>query len=84
MQLGTRWAMGGDPPRSLPGVMVAAIRSVEAEIASTDSDTRGWAWTLTYLESRPVVELDDGTRIRWLPDSDHAVVTSADLDDFAT
>ena len=26
--------------------------------------TDGWRWTLTWLEGRPVVELDDGTVIR--------------------
>ena len=27
-------------------------------------DASSWRWTLTYLEHRPVVELDDGTVIR--------------------
>jgi hypothetical protein len=39
-----------------------AIRSVEAELAGVD--TTNWRWTLTWLEGRPVVELDDGTTIR--------------------
>ncbi|MEN9751563.1 MAG: hypothetical protein RLZZ600_610, partial [Actinomycetota bacterium] len=26
-------------------------------------DTSNWHWTLTYLEGRAIVELDDGTRI---------------------
>ena len=62
MQLGTRWNVGGDTPPRLPEAMVAAIRDVEAEV--TALDTSQWRWTLTYLESRPVVQLDDGTTIR--------------------
>lgn len=60
MQLGTRWNVGGEPPARLTESVLAAIREVEAEIG----DRPGWRWTLTWLESRPVVELDDGTTIR--------------------
>jgi hypothetical protein len=45
--------------------MVAAIAEVEAELA--DADTATWRWTLTWLEGRPVVELDDGTTLRYDP-----------------
>lgn len=62
--------------------MRAAIRSVEAELAVSDVPTAGWAWTLTYLEGAPIVELDDGTRIRMTSD-DVALVTSTDLDEDA-
>ena len=82
MQLGTRWPLGGDPAARVPDPMRAAIRSVEAELAESDVPTAGWAWTLTYLEGEPVVELDDGTRIRMTSD-DVALVTSTDLDEDA-
>jgi len=62
MQLGTRWNVGDDTPPRLPDAMVAAIRDVEAEV--TALDTSQWRWTLTWLEGRPVVELDDGTVLR--------------------
>ena len=62
MQLGTRWAVGGETPPRLPDAVVAAIREVEAELV--DVDTAQWRWTFTWLEGRPVVELDDGTRLR--------------------
>ena len=62
MQLGTRWAIGEQPPARLEADVVAAIASVEADL--TGIDTSGWRWTLTWLEGRPVVELDDGTTIR--------------------
>ena len=60
MQLGTRWNLGDEPPARLAENVVAAIREVEAEVGERD----GWRWTLTWLEDRPVVELDDGTTIR--------------------
>lgn len=62
MQLGTRWSLGGEPPTALPGPVIDAVRRVEAELA--DVDTGAWRWTLTWLEGRPVIELDDGTTIR--------------------
>jgi hypothetical protein len=83
VQLGTRWPLGSPSPSALPAVVGAAVRSVENELSEADTDTAGWHWTLTYLEGRPIVDLDDGTRIRYLPDQDHAVVTSVDLDEAA-
>ncbi|HAM27694.1 MAG TPA: hypothetical protein DCP11_13640 [Microbacteriaceae bacterium] len=66
MQLGTRWAVGADAPARLPESVVAAIRSIETGLAGTD--TSQWRWTLTWLEGRPVAELDDGTVVRVAPD----------------
>ncbi|MBW8871349.1 MAG: hypothetical protein JF618_03975, partial [Leifsonia sp.] len=40
-----------------------------------DVDTTGWNWTLTWLESKPVVTLDDGTEIRYNPGEDSATIT---------
>ena len=68
MQLGTRWPVGATPPDRLPSAVVAAIAEVETEIA--DLDTATWRWTLTWLEGRPVVELDDGTTLRYDPATD--------------
>jgi hypothetical protein len=62
MQLGTRWAVGGEPPPRISPEVRAAIRAVEGDLLGYD--TTQWRWTLTWLENRPVVELDDGTRIR--------------------
>lgn len=62
MQLGTRWNVGGAPPARLPESVVAAVSRIESELAGVATD--GWRWTLTWLEGRPVVELDDGTVIR--------------------
>ncbi len=65
MQLGTRWAVGATPPDRVPDAMVAAIAEVESEVAALD--TASWRWTLTWLEGRPIVQLDDGTTLRLDP-----------------
>jgi len=62
MQLGTRWNVGAEPPAGLSEALHMAIASVEEDLAGID--VTGWRWTLTWLEGRPVVELDDGTIIR--------------------
>lgn len=56
MQLGTRWATGAEPPASVPAELRPAIAEVEA---------RGLAghWTLTWLEGRPLAELDAGWEV---------------------
>lgn len=75
MQLGTRWAVGDASPTTLPEVVGYAVQTVEQELIATDIDTAGWHWTLTWLEGRPVVELDDGTVIRYSPSEDSATIT---------
>ena len=79
MQLGTRWPVGAPAPERLPDALRAAVRTVEEELADADQPTSGWGWTLTYLEGSPIVDLDDGTRIR-MADADVALVTSVELD----
>lgn len=76
MQLGTRWAVAGAIPTSLPPAVHTAVRAVEEPLAEVD--TSAWRWTLTWLERRPVVELDDGTVIRYDPVTDAATVVNAD------
>ncbi|WP_223690359.1 hypothetical protein [Leifsonia poae] len=75
MQLGTRWAVGSAAPASLPEVVGIAVSTVEEELIATDVETTGWRWTLTWLEGKPVIELDDGTVIRYNPDEDSATIT---------
>ncbi|MET4158054.1 hypothetical protein [Agromyces sp. PvR057] len=58
MQLGTRWALGAQPPVSVPPELREQIVAVEAR----RGDGAGH-WTLTWLEGRPIAELDDGTRV---------------------
>ena len=67
-------------PRQLNIPTPPSFASVEEELSAAGQPTDGWAWTLTYLEGRPIVDLDDGTRIRVVPGEDAALVTSVDLD----
>jgi hypothetical protein len=79
VQLGTRWAVRTPAPERLPEPMRASVRAVEEELQAAGQDVAGWGWTLTYLEGRPIVDLDDGTRIR-LVEGDAALITTIDLD----
>jgi hypothetical protein len=76
MQLGTRWAVGDAAPDRLPVEMLAAVAEVETEL--DEVDTAGWRWTLTWLEGRPVVQLDDGTTLRFDPGTSSVGRTVAD------
>lgn len=62
-------------PERLPSVVASAVRAVEEELDALDVDASTWRWTLTWLEGRPVVELDDGTVIRYHPEEDTATVS---------
>ncbi|WP_291049216.1 hypothetical protein [Herbiconiux sp.] len=76
IQLGTRWLVGDEPPSRLPQPVIDAIYEVEGELAEQGVAAAGeWSWTLTWLEGKPVVELDDETVIEYDPDADAAVVT---------
>ena len=76
MQLGTRWLIGGHVPDRLPAAVAAAVHDIESELTGTD--TTQWRWTLTWLEGRPIVDLDDGTVIRYDDISDVALVANRD------
>jgi len=75
VQLGTRWSVGEAVPERLDAAMREAIAGVEADIAHLD--TSAWRWTLTWLESHPVAELDDGTLVRQSADGTVSVVEPA-------
>jgi hypothetical protein len=76
MQLGTRWSVGDLPPARIPDEVVDAISQVENDLAGVD--TSQWRWTLTWLEQKPVVELDDGTLIRLGPGGGAVIETPVD------
>lgn len=83
MQLGTRWNVGQAAPSGFPSAILAAISGVESELNTLtlgrpDFDVASWRWTLTWLEGRPVVELDDGTTIRI--DANGVVTVTEDAD----
>ena len=73
MQLGTRWSVGDTPPATLPAAVLAAIVAVEADLIGTDTAT--WRWTLTWLERKPIVQLDDGTTLRFDPATNEVTTT---------
>ncbi|KGJ77140.1 hypothetical protein GY21_08260 [Cryobacterium roopkundense] len=75
MQLGTRWALGATVPAGLPDVVEIALQAVEGDLAAVEADTSSWRWTLTWLEGKPVIELDDGTVIRYNALEDSATIT---------
>jgi hypothetical protein len=62
MQLGTRWATGAQPPASVPAELRPAIAEVEADLSESLSLSKGH-WTLTWLEGRPLAELDAGWEV---------------------
>ncbi|MEW1833487.1 hypothetical protein [Microbacterium sp. NPDC079995] len=60
MQLGTRWTSGEQPPTAVPEILREQIAAVDAAV---DQDPLGQPrprWTLTWLEGRPVAELETG------------------------
>ena len=75
MQLGTRWSIGAQVPSGLPHVVEIAVKAVEEELDAVGDDTSAWRWTLTWLEQKPVIELDDGTVIRYNASEDSATIT---------
>jgi hypothetical protein len=80
MQLGTRWSFGDEPPARLPAAMVAAIRDIESGVGVADADARRRRWTLTWLERRPHVELDDGPLLSLGADGDVVRIDDPDAD----
>jgi hypothetical protein len=61
MQLGTRWPFGTEPPASVPADLRGRIAAAEAAHPGPAASRH---WTLTWLEGRPIAELDDGTVVR--------------------
>jgi hypothetical protein len=60
MQLGTRWTAGEEPPNRIPDAMRAEIRTVEGALPPDALGQPKPRWTLTWLEGRPVAELETG------------------------
>lgn len=75
MQLGTRWTSGDEPPRSVPEALAAGIRSVDASVTEEPRPR----WTLTWLEGKPIADLDTGVTVTL--GADGAAVIAYDEDD---
>lgn len=78
MQLGTRWSVGAEPPAAVPPVLRRVITQVESTLGD-DPSARSARWTLTWLEGRPVAELDGGPIVT-LDSADTPVIVT-DLDE---
>ena len=61
MQLGSRFSVR-QTPRYLPSDLAERIQQVEDSL--TEDERATLRWTLTWLENRPVVELDNGVVLR--------------------
>jgi hypothetical protein len=82
MQLGTRWTAGDEPPASAPSALRAQIAVVDAAMPADSLGQPAPRWTLTWLEGRPIAELDTGVIVTFDEDGD-PVVRHDDEDDFA-
>lgn len=83
MQLGTRWTAGAQPPASVPAELRETIAKVEEHLPSAVAGGAMPGWTLTWLEGRPIAELDTGVTVSLTTDG-RAVVGHVDgMDDEA-
>ena len=82
MQLGTRWTAGAQPPAAVPAALHAQLAAVEATLPADPLGQPAPRWTLTWLEGRPIAELDTGVIVTLGADGE-AAVTHDDDDGFA-
>jgi hypothetical protein len=61
MMVGSRFSVGADIPRALPESLHHDIRAIEATLS--DEEKTSLRWTLTWLEGRPIVTLDNGVQV---------------------
>jgi len=61
MKVGGRFDIGSLAD-SLPEPLASDVRKIEAEL--TDEEKASKRWTLTWLEGKPIVELDNGPTLR--------------------
>ena len=74
MQLGTRWTAGGEPPAA--AARARSARRSRPSKPCIPADQLGQPaprWTLTWLEGRPIAELDTGVIVS-LDEDGEAVV----------
>ena len=82
MQLGTRWTSGDEPPQAVPEALRRGIRSVDDAVPDDDLGQPRPRWTLTWLEGRPIAELDTGVIVTLGADGEPEVRHDPD-DEFA-
>lgn len=77
MQLGTRWRAGDEPPASVPEDLRGEIRKVDGTIPLSGPAP---SWTLTWLEGKPIAELDSGIEVTLDADGSATVSTFDPMD----
>lgn len=82
MQLGTRWTSGQTPPSAVPQTLHSQIAAVEQSLPADQFGQPAPRWTLTWLEGRPVAELDTGVIVT-LDRSGQAVVKHDETEQFS-
>lgn len=82
MQLGTRWTSGDEPPAAVPASLRPQITAVDRALPDDDLGQPRPRWTLTFLEGRPIAELDTGVIVEQLSDGT-VIARHDDDDDFA-
>ncbi|QIG40550.1 hypothetical protein G5T42_14600 [Microbacterium sp. 4R-513] len=81
MQLGTRWTSGDQPPAGVPEALVRGVRGVDDATPKDELGQPRPRWTLTWLEGRPIAELDTGVIVT-LDDDGEPVVRHDDETSF--
>ena len=81
MQLGTRWTSGQQPPAAVPTSLHAQIAAVDAAVPGDGLGQPRPRWTLTFLEGRPISELDTGVIVEATANGD-VIVRHDDEDEF--
>lgn len=82
MQLGTRWTSGEEPPAAVPEALRRGIHSVDETIPTDQLGQPRPRWTLTWLEGKPIAELDTGVIVE-LGDDGEPVARNDPHDGFA-
>lgn len=81
MQLGTRWTSGEEPPKSVPEALRREIAAVDLTMPGDQLGQPRPRWTLTWLEGKPIAELDTGVIVTLGADGD-AIVQHDPADGF--
>jgi len=81
MRLGTRWTSGQAIPAAVPAVLHEQISRVDAALPADALGQPRPHWTLTFLEGRPIAELDTGIIVEASADGE-VVVRHDDEDEF--
>ncbi len=57
MRVGSRFSIG-ETPKGLPATLVAEMLRIEENLSQSQRESL--RWTLTWLEDRPILTLDNG------------------------